>query len=327
MANQKIWAYFLYLSRHMWLDETSKRPMWTLQPPYEYPYKPENETDVAVWDETVAYLAKTQYNLVVIDVGDGMKFERHPEISAPDAWDKDFLKKKIDEMRALGLEPIPKLNFSTGHDTWFKPYRRMVSTPQYYEAARDCIEEVCEVFGNPRFFHLGLDEEDYNHQKYHDMVIIRSQELWWHDAFYLFDIVEKRGIRPWIWGDCNWYHPEAFAEKMPRHILVSNWFYAHVMDFPNDPINERRLAGYEKLEKLGFDQVPSVSTWSNNTNALETMLYAEKIMSPEHIAGYMTIPWYHTSRENQYTLLNDAYRFFLARRAVYPDSLKPNDIE
>lgn len=326
MAKEKIWSYFIQLSDHMWLDETSKRKSWVLQPPYEMPYTEENKTDLAVWDETIAYVAKTQFNMVIVDVGDGLQYEKHPEISAPDAWSKDFLKKKLDEMRALGLEPIPKLNFSTGHDTWLKQYRRMISTPQYYQVCKDLIDEVCEVFGNPRLFHLGLDEEDTGHQALHDMTIIRSQELWWHDAYFLFDQLASHGARPWIWGDSNWYHPEAFAEKMPRDILVSNWFYYALTDYPKDSVNYTRLAGYEKLEALGFEQVPGVSTWSINSNALETMLYAEKIMKPEHIGGFLTIPWCHTTRANQYVLINDAYRFYLARQSVYPDTLKPCDI-
>ena len=55
-----------------------------------------NNVDLAIWDETVRFLAERKYNVLMIDVGDGIKYESHPEISAPDAWDKDFLKKKLD---------------------------------------------------------------------------------------------------------------------------------------------------------------------------------------------------------------------------------------
>ena len=41
------------------------------------------------------------------------------------------MRKELDRMRALGLEPLPKLNFSTCHDAWLKDYHRMISTPQY----------------------------------------------------------------------------------------------------------------------------------------------------------------------------------------------------
>ena len=139
MKNDLIWAYMLKLSHHMWDDETSPARGWYLKPQYTET----NNTDIAVWDETVKYCAECGFNLILVDVGDGVRYESHPEISAPDAWDKDFLKKKLDEMRALGIEPIPKLNFSTGHDTWLKKYRRMISTDIYYAVCADLKIRKC----------------------------------------------------------------------------------------------------------------------------------------------------------------------------------------
>jgi len=37
----------------------------------------------------------------------------------------------------MGLEPIPKRNFSTAHDTWIKEYGRQVSTSVYYLVCAD----------------------------------------------------------------------------------------------------------------------------------------------------------------------------------------------
>ena len=155
MTEPMIWSYLLHLSTHMWDDEHSASRGYYLPSQYT----PENNVDLATWDETVRALGERKYNMVIIDLGDAVKYESHPEISAPDAWDKDFLKKKLDEMRALGIEPIPKLNFSACHHTWLKEYTRMVSSPIYYKVCADLIGEVCELFGNPRLFHLGFDEE------------------------------------------------------------------------------------------------------------------------------------------------------------------------
>ena len=125
MQKKQLWGYMLSLSNHMWADESTRPTLW-----YEdVPYSHEIDIDEITWDETVKALAERKYNFVLIDVGDGIKYESHSEISAPNAWEKDFLKKKLSEMRALGLEPIPKLNFSACHDTWLKEYRRMISTP------------------------------------------------------------------------------------------------------------------------------------------------------------------------------------------------------
>ena len=174
MSNKMMWAYLIHLSMHMWEDETSKgRGLYVPKT-----YRETNDVDLRVWDSTVKYLGEHKYNTLLIDVGDAVKYERHPEISAPDAWDKDFFKKKLDEIRALGMTPIPKLNFSTGHDAWLKEYSRMVSSSIYYKVVEDLITETSELFGKPELFHLGMDEEDFGNQQTYDYCVIRKDDLW-----------------------------------------------------------------------------------------------------------------------------------------------------
>ena len=304
-----IWSFYLYLSNHMW------GPV---------PDDEKNETDVAVWDEMIDFIAERGYNMVVIDVGDGIKFESHPEISAPDAWDKDFLKKKLDEMRAKGIEPIPKLNFSACHCVWMKQYRYMISTPAYYKVCADLIAEVCEAFGYPRFFHLGLDEEIIKHQKAQHVAIIRQGEHWWHDAFFLFGECEKHGVRPWVWSDYFWHNPDLFKKNMPKSVLQSNWYYG---SFTKDNVPENRLISintYIELDRLGFEQVPTPSTWSmpNGINQQQTLDFCRQNVSPELLKGFMTVPWARTWRDREFYLKNDAHMFYVARKMYYPETLK-----
>jgi hypothetical protein len=162
--------------------------------------------------------------------------------------------KKLDEMRALGLTPIPKLNFSTCHHTWLKEYRRMTSTRYYYEACADVIREVCEVFDNPRLFHLGLDEEDtIGNQRFRECVHIRAKDLWWHDVYFYLGEVEKHGTRPWVWADNCWENPDIYVKRMPKSVLQSNWYYNVFRDVPTDHWHYKAIAAYELLEKHGFE--------------------------------------------------------------------------
>lgn len=85
----------------------------------------------------------------------------------------------------MGLEPVPKLNFAAGHDIWLGEYSRMVTTKKYYEVCGHLIEEVAHIFDKPRFFHLGMDEENAEDQRYLDLVVIRQNDLWWHDFNFL----------------------------------------------------------------------------------------------------------------------------------------------
>jgi len=302
----------------MWDDETTPPRGWYL-PQY---YTETNNVDVEVWDETIKYLGDHNYNMLLIDVGDGIKYESHPEISAPDAWDKDFLKKKLDEARALGITPIPKLNFSCGHDTWLKEYRRMISTKIYYQVCADLIKEVCEAFGNPPLFHLGFDEEAARFQTRQDIVIIRNEALWWNDLNFLAKECEKHGARPWIWSDYCWHHKDSFLKNMSKSILQSNWYYGWFKDFEDGNKSKKTIQTYIDLDELGYDQIPSCSTWATVVNPYQTVAFGKDKISEEHLKGYMTIPWtYGHNRDVEYTLKNDAHRLYVARQRIYPETL------
>jgi hypothetical protein len=315
-----IWSYFLQLSNHMW------NPIGR---PHSSPYLVDgssgeaNGTDIETWDKLVDFIAERQYNMLVIDVGDAIQYESHPEISAPDAWSKDFLKQKLDEIRAKGIEPIPKLNFSTGHCAWLKEYRLMISTPTYYKVCADLIAEVCEAFGYPRLFHVGMDEEDIGHQTLHNVAIVRQGEHWWHDAFFLFKECEKHGARPWVWSDYYWHHPELFKKNMPKSVLQSNWCYRSLTN-PPDEKQKVRVQAYLDFNELGYDQVPTSSTWAlpYGSNEFETVGWCRDRLDPELLKGFITVPWNWTYPHLEYFLKNDAHLFYEARKRFYPETLK-----
>lgn len=320
MGNNMIWAYYMGISRHMWTDgNRTSFVRWYL--PTDT-YEEENKIDVATWDDTVKFLAERKYNMLIIDIGDGVLFDTHPEISAPDAWSKDFLKQKINEARALGLEVIPKLNFSTAHDTWMKQYRRMISTPVYYQVCADLIAEMCELFDYPRLFHLGLDEENEKNQKGHEMVIIRGEQLFWHDAYFLFNECEKHGARPWVWSDYYWSNPDLFAKHMPKSVLQSNWYYGTFMNYDKSREEFRAIQTYAELERLGYDQVPTISSYKSKNNAFQTLMHSQKYISQEHLAGFMSTMWHPIHEENYYFVKYDVDQLYRARVKVYPKTLE-----
>ena len=319
MKKDLMFGYLIHLSKHMWDDENTPPRGW-----YQgQRYTENNSVDIETWDKTVAFLGERKYNMLLIDVGDAVKYESHPEISAPDAWDKDFLKKKLDEIRALGITPLPKLNFSCCHHTWLKEYRRMVSTPTYYRVCADLIGEVCELFDSPEFIHFGLDEENAGNQKFREAVHIRQGDLWWHDAYFYFKEAEKYGARPWVWSDYAWAKPDEFVTKMPKSVMQSNWFYRLFMDYPQDNPSYKAIATYELLDKHGFEQIPTASCWDSagQYNVMQTVAHGRAKLSPELVRGYMTCPWWFTVPESEYILKHDAHVLYTARREYYPETL------
>jgi len=181
-----IWGYLIHLGYNMWAD----RDVPELKNEY-FGAKPYLRFDPGLWNDLLKKMANADINMLVIDLGEGVKYKSHPEIAVRDAWTVSHLRQELEKIREMGIEPIPKLNFSSCHDTWLGPYSRCVSTDTYYEVCRDLVAEVIDIFDKPRFFHLGMDEETADHQRYYDYVVIRQHDLWWHDFNFLVEEVEK----------------------------------------------------------------------------------------------------------------------------------------
>ncbi len=244
------------------------------------------------WDALLQEMAAVGMNMVVIDVGDAVEFESHPEIAVKNAWTPSKLKSELAKMRKLGLEPIPKLNFATTHDIWLKDYARMVSTDIYYGVCKDLIEEVSVLFDHPRFFHLGMDEETAQHQRRQNYSVIRQKDLWWGDLYFFIGEVEKNEGRPWVWSDYAWHNPDTFFRKMPKSVLQSNWYYG--TDFDLNKLKEPAktyVKLYNDLEAYGYDQVPTGSNHSVPGNMESTVDYCQNVVDPSRLTGFMTAPW------------------------------------
>ena len=295
----KIWACLLHLSFNMWEEYISPhRPFRG--------FRPDLELDEPLWHEAVQAMAKNGCNMIVIDVGDAVKYESHPEIALNHAWSPKKLREELKKMRDLGIEPIPKLNFSAGHDTWLREYSRMVSTDKYYEVCADLIKEACDLFDKPRFFHLGMDEETYSHQKYQRHVVVRQNDVWWNDFYFLVGQVEKNGSRAWIWSDYMlWNYPEQFFKKMPKSVVQSNWFYD---PFDNAEYNQKYIQAYIALNKGGYDQIPTgaylIGKWFTGTKSPElnigsTVDFCKKNLDDKLLLGFLQTWWGPTIEENR----------------------------
>ena len=276
-----IWSYLIHLGYNMWLDREA--PELGITGLAAQPYL---RFDESLWNELLPEMVKAGVNMVVIDLGEGVQYASHPEIAVDGSWSVERLQAELEKLRGMGIEPIPKLNFSTTHDAWLGPYSRMVSTPAYYDVCRDLIGEVIEIFDRPRLFHLGMDEETAEHQRHQSYAVMRQFDLWWHDLLFLVKEVEKKGARAWIWSDYLWHHPDEFFERMPRSVLQSNWYYGD--DF-NPELGY--VKAYLDLEGHGFEQVPTGSNWSCDTNFGGIVEFAKQSIPRERLAGFLQTVW------------------------------------
>jgi hypothetical protein len=289
-----IWGYLAHLRMNMWEDRDA--------PGLESrSYKPYLWFDMKMWDELLQKMASVGINLAILDLGDGVKYDSHPEIAVRNAWSIGRLQDELKKMRQMGIEPIPKLNFSTAHDAWLGPYSHCVSSDTYYRVCSDLIAEVTRLFDKPRLFHIGMDEETAGHQKNYSLLLVRQFDLWWHDFNFLVKEVEKDGSRAWIWSDYVWNHPELFYSRMPKSVLQSNWYYGKEFDAKIEYVKP-----YLDLEATGYDQVPTGSNHSYPENFGLTVDYCTKHIAPQRLLGFLQTPWRPTIPEFRDRLLQAA---------------------
>jgi hypothetical protein len=284
-----LWGNLVHLSYSFWEDHVHPEKE-------ERGYRPFLRFDEKLWRDITEKMAAVGMNAVVLDLGDGVRYRSHPEIAVEGAWTTDKLRAELARLRRLGLEPLPKLNFSAAHDAWLGPYGRMVSTEKYYAVCRDLIAEVIALFDRPRFFHVGMDEEDAGHQRLYHQIVVRQGDLWWHDLDFYVDRVIEGGSRPWMWSDYVWHHPELFFAHMRKQVLQSNWYYG--TDFGDGNV---RAKAYGDLEAHGFDQVPTGSNWTDPRNFGLTVEHARAHIATARLLGFLQTPWRPTIETHRQT--------------------------
>ena len=260
--------------------------------------------DETMWRKLVDHLLLRKMNTVVVDVGEFPVYPSHPELAINGSKSPDWVLAEVRRLKKLGLEVIPKLNFSTSHDAWLGDYGRMVTTEPYYKACREIIRDTAEMFDHPRFLHIGYDEESFSHQK--GFLCIRTDEVWWHDFLWFVKTVEDAGMRPWMWSDYGWHHDD-FVERCPKSVVHNNWYYDEWLDgfdlaaMKPNARSRPLLELFIKLDKAGFDQVPCASNWmsKDRTNAkagndecmAKLVKFCRANISPERLKGFLMAPW------------------------------------
>ena len=314
-----VWGVLLHLGTNMWHDWNrdlvgipssleEERKMYPDRKVGKHGILPELvrnylRADDAVWHEETEAARREGLNLVIIDIGEGYAFPSRPELHVNGSWSPDKMRRELVRLRKMGLEPIPKLNFSTCHDQWLKEYHSRTSSRAYYEVVADVIRDVAEVFDRPRFFHLGFDEELPHGLRGRRQIVVRKGDLWWHDFFYAVGEVERHGARAVMWSDKICDDRAEFLRRMSKGVLQMNWYYRS--DFSpkklawNTAFEKKGgwgetvngAAAFMELEKAGFDQMPCTSNWAEDASAEAVVKYCKEHIDPARLKGFCTAPW------------------------------------
>lgn len=328
--NEKMWVFYVTLSENSWGVKNQK-------------FSFEEEA----WDLALKAAAKNGFNTIKLDVGDGVRYNSHPELAVADSKSRKWVKEQIKKAEALGLRILPRVNFSAFHCSWLGEYSRMISTKPYYNVCRDVILEVCEIFEGPEYLSLCMDEEDGDHLFRRDMYIIREGELLWHDLRFLFDCTREAGSKPWICSDILFTHPEEFPKEMgTEDMLISPWYYNALrkehytrvdarqitIDYYNQPKYKWMNMTYVEEDpflvrfreqalpnaKKGYMYLPGLSPCNHCAWCEQDVMEYFSKNAPESIVGFYEAPWQWMTMENIEAQYEAMRRYAKAREMFFP---------
>lgn len=336
---KKIWGIMVYLSRNQWM-----------------PMRDEIVFSDEFWDYLIDSCAENGINTILLDVGDGVQYSKHPELALKNSWSAERVRQEVRKCREKGIEIIPKVNFSTDHAFWLKDYYRMTSTSVYYELCRDIIGEIYDMF-QPKYIHLGMDEENYETLKKYDYIVLRKGELLMHDLKFMIDEVNSLGAKPVIWADCFLSHPDLFTSHIPADdVILMPWYY-HTFKRESftpvkvwweilglqDQVNYAEHPEYKKgiryieersnhvkfretaapYMKHGYKYIPTPSTWGRNDRNTEELIeyFRDGAPSDDQILGFITAPWANTIFDNKEKFDKSIKLLREAREKLYPEEV------
>ena len=211
----------------------------------------------------------------------------------------------------------------------------MISTDIYRKVVKDVIDDTCVVFGNPRYFHLGLDEENAEMQRKYPLVIIRRDELWWRDVFHYLNCLEAHGTQGMMF--CTYAsRPDGYLKRMPKSVIQNIGLYGHAHDrdkiqadierrlkcSPQRPTAHlvRKVKALDAIDALNANRFkilgltsnwvwkgemkkpwPTGKNYPQDPEAAAWLCdYMKKHVSAENLIGIMTAPWGEIKPDLQY---------------------------
>ncbi len=170
----------------------------------------------------VALCAFLKVSHIIIESWGAIRFDSMKELGWPDSYSKEDVREIIEFGKALGVEFIPFFNHA-GHATqsrhksgkhvvldqapeyeeWFLPggWTWDVDNEEVINLHRDVRRELCELFGDGDFFHIGCDEIVDENGMWKDSGVGESEGYTRFLNRTASDIKENLGRKTMMWGD------------------------------------------------------------------------------------------------------------------------------
>ena len=92
-----MWANLVHLGSNMWNEEGNTSGREHRSTPCASPVF---LFDRACWDAHMEELKAAGVNTLIIDIGEALRYESHPEIAVKGAWDHDTMRAEIRKLKA-----------------------------------------------------------------------------------------------------------------------------------------------------------------------------------------------------------------------------------
>lgn len=273
-------------------------------------------TELAGVRQAMLVAARYKYNAVVIENWASLKSRVRPETAYENTYSLEQIRSLVELGRALHLEMIPMLN-SWGHASGmrsrsaqhvvldrfprFRPlyeedgWSFCLTNPAIYDHLFDRFGELLELFGKPRYFHLGLDEA-WGHRGLMKSEACRGPNPRATLAAHLkklYGYFAERKVRVLVWHDMfiQRDHPELgrlspansvppfdshlVLDELPRDIVMDAWNYEETREWPVPKYFHDR----------GFPVV--VSPWKTRRNAVSLLNTAKRL----NLMGLLETTW------------------------------------
>ena len=238
------------------------------------------ETELWEIERFIRFCAALKYSHIVIEFWGMLKFDCLKELGWSFAYSKEQLRPLIAMANELGIEIIPmfnhwghasgsrsiygkhvvldqnpKLQPLFGDDGW----TWNIQNPDTLKLLRSVREELIDLCGEGKYFHLGCDEA-YNFEITTDNYTVLTEYL-----NGIFAELAKSGRRPIIWGDMLISNRDTFNKRniytasckneelekcllssLDRSIIVADWQYS-VKEAPVETALIAKAAGFDTM--------------------------------------------------------------------------------
>lgn len=232
-------------------------------------------------------LARHKFNFLVLgEASSGnVRWKSHPEIAKKSSMSVETLKENVEYAKDHLLEVAPLIQ-SLGHsktvikahpdladspDPNYRGNALCISNPKTRKLLSDLYDEVLEIYGNPKYFHIGFDEamtigKNPLCKGKKPYELIAEQVKWcndylkakgvknvimWHDMLlehYTWKDVPANSNWPGIYDAIT--HPA--ITKLPKDVIIAMWSYSNTGTFPSVAYFQKH--GYQVLCCPWFDE-------------------------------------------------------------------------